>query len=65
MKPKPLKKEFRCHDKEGNRFYYEERIKSAVEWLKERLEIRYGNDDCNRLIDEAFEDVIKKQGVKK
>ena len=53
-------------------YFKEQDIKSAVEWLKESIKIRYmyhyddkhtlkiTTDDYLKLIDKAFQDVIKK-----
>ena len=47
-----------------NSFYYHEDIKSAVEWLKDKLQFfpeTMENDfKILELLDEAFEDVVKK-----
>ena len=77
----PLNHKGRCFDEFGNRFYYEERIRNAVEYLKEEVkknpilesDLQTGNIEFSytgelvplervyEIIDEAFEDVVKKE----
>ena len=58
MKPEPLKGQMCCD------MFVKEDIKSAVEWLKDKIDgiTNLGGDthcpDLMDLIDEAFEDVI-------
>lgn len=77
MKTEPLKgKECNYHNEqdldEYTPIFYKEDIKSAVEWLKAQLNtftqdeyIRLTTFAVEDLIDEAFEDVVKKKDCKK
>jgi len=76
MKPEPLKGkiEFAANFAGGELVSKKEDIKSAVEWLKERVinkDAKYGGYSLDKLsmllaldlIDEAFEDVTEQGGL--
>jgi hypothetical protein len=62
-KKEPLKRKIRVWDSSGNHYFTRDDIKSAVGWYKEQLykKLFYNkNSPSIKLLDEAFEDVIKK-----
>ena len=71
MMGKSLKEDYRCQDKNGDEFYYRERVKSAVKGLLskrvfKKCKGKLVNTELEEMyvfkkedFEEAFEDVIK------